>query len=148
MNSDDGFIKVNPYQDSKRITIFYYDEQKLKEAKNKLDECIMQIEVVPINKIIATSGLQLSLKLEQKMKKRKMSYFNDITQKYKTPSYYLCGRVQLDELQKMLDEIRQIKFTYISLFKYQLTRSYKAIVSRIFSLPTTQQFITQKLQAK
>lgn len=98
MNSDEGFVKVNPYENSKSITIFYYDETKLKEVKDKIDELVMEIETIPLNKIMATSGLQLSFKFNQKMRKQKMSFFNDLSQKYKTPSYYLCGRVELDDL--------------------------------------------------
>lgn len=61
-----------------------------------------------------------------------MTIFRDITQNYKTESYYICGKVNRKMLYQKLSEIKNVSFTWMHLFRFENTRSYRAILRKLF----------------
>lgn len=101
-----------------------------------------------MNKFEAESGVQLSYKYLQYLLKQKITFFKDNTHNYKTPGYYICGKVSKQVLYQKLSEIKKTNFIWIHLFRFENTRSYRAILRKIFETPQVHLFIMEKFKAK
>lgn len=111
-------MKLNPYFSSRCIKVYGQDEKKCQEVANSIDDSVNDIQVIEMGKIEAQSGLQLSYKYLQMLLKQKITFFKDPTQKYKTASYYICGKVSNKILYQKISEIKNTRFTWIHLFRY------------------------------
>lgn len=136
MQPGEGFIKFNPYVNSKTIRVYAYDEKKCQEVADKVDEYINEIQLMEMGKYEAESGVQLSYKYLESLLKQNITFFKDKTQNYKTLGYYICGKVASKKvLHQKLSEIRNTNFAWIHLFRFEDTRSYRAILRKIFETP-------------
>ena len=76
-----------------------------------------------------------------------MVIFKFIAKKAKAKDYYICGRVHKELLREKVYELKRSNFTWLSLFEYASTRSYKIVLEKIFEMIDFKKTMLKELNA-
>ena len=147
MKKGEGFIFINRMHTPNSIQINYYEEEVLDRVIENLEDFIDNVEVMKIDKKDVEKGYHLSRNYQKKLREEKMVIFKFIAKKGKVKDYYICGRVDKEQLREKVYELKRSNFTWLSLFEYASTRSYKIVLQKIFEMMDFKKAMLKELNA-
>ena len=138
-------LSLNVSYDS--IQILYYDEKVKDRVLESISEFVEDIFILRIDKKDFEQGYHLSKSYRDKLKDKNITLIRYAKKHSNTPEFYICGKNDERILIDTLEEIKRQSFTWLTMYEYQNTRSYRAIFQKIFSSELFKKFIMENYSA-